>query len=267
MTDNAANLKSRARTRFNAVAADYDSGPGCFAHFGIRLAVAAQVQPGHRVLDIATGRGAALFPCAERVGPSGEAIGVDLAEDMVRVTNDEAVRRGIPVSVRVMDGEHLLFADATFDRVLCAFGIMFFPDQVRALREFRRVMKPGGRIAVSTWRVAQNSEITAAMTELGMREPRPPGWITEPKALSKLLAAAGFSGISVDAESSTFRYAGIDEYWQQARGTGMREALDVLSASDAARLRDALTRRVNLDGSGQFCASPTALIATASHQG
>ena len=82
--------------------------------------------------------------------------------------------------MQVMDAEHLDFPDASFDRVLCGFGIMFFPNQMRALGEFRRVMKSGGRLAVSTWRVAQTSEIEAAMAELGMQRAKQPGWIAEP---------------------------------------------------------------------------------------
>jgi ubiquinone/menaquinone biosynthesis C-methylase UbiE len=264
MTDDAASRKSRARAQFNTIAPDYDAGPGCFAHFGRRLAAAADIQPGHRVLDIATGRGAVLFPCAERLGSTGEVIGIDLAEEMVQAANEEAARRGMSANALVMDAEHLHFADSTFDRVLCGFGIMFFPDQLRALSEFRRVIKPGGRIALSTWRVSQTSEIEAAMTELAMPRMRIPGWITEPDELSKLLAAAGFTSISVKADSNAFGYTGIDEYWRQARGTGMRGALDALSAADAARLRDTLARRVNPGGAGEFSSTSTALIAVAS---
>src|SRR5262245_66423171 len=105
--------KAIAKTVFNTVAADYDFGPGCFAHFGRQLAAAAGIQPGQRVLDIASGRGAVLFPCAEH---GGDVVGVDLAEEMARATNEEAARRGIPARVQVMDAENLEFADASFDR-------------------------------------------------------------------------------------------------------------------------------------------------------
>src|SRR5262249_16657474 len=148
---------------FNTIAVEYDAGPGCFAHFGRQLVAAAKIQPGQRVLDVASGRGAVLFPCAEQVGVTGQVVGVNLAHEMVRTTNEEVARRGISARVQVMDAEHLDFADATFDRVVCGFGIMFLPDQMRALSEFRRVTKSGGRLAVSTWRVTQNSQIEAAM--------------------------------------------------------------------------------------------------------
>jgi ubiquinone/menaquinone biosynthesis C-methylase UbiE len=76
---------------------------------------------------VATGRGAVLFPAAERVGTTGDAVGVDLAEGMVQAANEEAERRGWGPRVRAMDAEQLDFPDAAFDRVLCGFGIMFFP--------------------------------------------------------------------------------------------------------------------------------------------
>ena len=261
MNDHVSARKSQAKTQFNTVAAEYDAGPGCFAHFGERLVTVAKIQPEQRVLDVASGRGAVLFPCAERVGATGEVVGVDLAEEMVRAANAEAVEKGISGRVQVMDAERLDFADATFDRVLCGFGIMFFPDQMRALGEFRRVMKIGGRLALSTWRVSQTSEIEAAMAELGIQRAKQPGWVTEPEELSKLLAAAGFTDLSVTEDSHSFRYADVDEYWRQARGTGMRRMLDELNADAAQRVRAALTRRVSSDGQQEFYSTSTALIA------
>jgi O-methyltransferase/aklanonic acid methyltransferase len=255
-----ASAKARAKAQFNTIAAEYDAGPGCFAHFGQRLVTAAEIQPGHHVLDVACGRGAALFPCAEQVGQAGKVVGIDLADEMVRTTNEEAARRRLSARARVMDAENLDFPDATFDRVLCGFGIMFFPHQIRALCEFRRVTKSDGRVAVSTWKVAQNSEIATAMGELGMHQTRQAGWITEPDELSKLLSAAGFTDVSVTANSHSFRYADVEEYWRQARGTGMRRMLDGLTAAEAERLRDALRSRVSPHGQ-EFYSTSTALIA------
>ena len=264
MNDDPASRKAQTRAQFNSVAADYDAGPGCFAYFGSRLVTAADIRPGQRVLDVASGRGAVLFPAGERVGETGEVIGIDLADEMARATNEEATRRRLKARVQVMDAEHLEFPAAAFDRVLCGFGIMFFPNQDHALGEFRRVLKPGGRVAVSTWRVHQNSELEAAMHELGMTRPPLPGWITEPKELSRLLVAAGFTDVSVDVASHEFHYAGVDEYWQQARGTGMRRGRDALDALQAERVRAALTSRV-LRGQPDegFYSSSTALTAVA----
>ena len=167
MSDDAVTRKTETAARFNRMATDFDP-QGAFAHFGQRLVEVVGVEPGQRVLDVATGRGAVLFPAAERVGTAGEAVGVDLAESMVRAANEEAERRGLGTPVRVMDAEQLDFPDASFDRVLCGFGVMFFPHLDQALGEFRRVLKPGGRLGVSTWRVSLAEDLRAVLDELGL---------------------------------------------------------------------------------------------------
>ena len=105
-----------------------------------------------------------------------------------------------------MDAEQLDFPDAAFDRVLCGFGVMFFPHLDQALAEFRRVLKPGGRLGVSTWRVSLAEDLQAVLDELGLvagsNEQRPPGWITEPDVLARALGGAGFTDVRVVADSS-----------------------------------------------------------------
>ena len=119
----------------------------------------ANINAGAHVLDIASGRGAVLFPAAERVGAGGEVVGIDLAEAMAHATSEEAASRGLKARVNVMDAEELTFPDESFDCVTCGFGIMFFPDQDRGLAQMRRVLKSGGCLAISTWRVEQGDEL------------------------------------------------------------------------------------------------------------
>ena len=115
--------KAQVRTIFDRLAPQYDAvGPACFAYFGRRLVDEVGIESGQRVLDVACGRGAVLFPVAERVKP-GDVVAIDLAEEMVRATNAEAQRRGLGAPARVMDAERLEFPDATFSRVLCGFGL------------------------------------------------------------------------------------------------------------------------------------------------
>jgi ubiquinone/menaquinone biosynthesis C-methylase UbiE len=266
MSDDAEARKAQTRMRFNATAADYDAGPGVFAYFGRRLADVAGIAAGHRVLDVASGRGAVLFPAAERTGAAGEAIGVDLADEMARATNDQAARGGLRAQVRVMDAEQLDFPDQSFDRVLCGFGVMFFPDQQRALGEFRRVLKSGGRVTVSAWRGHdhQTSEVAAALRHCGITPPVLPGWINTSEQLDALLTEAGFTAVTVIADTHSFRYADAEEYWQQARGTGMRRVLDALDSAQCERVRAALADRMRpYQGPEGFHLPSTALLAVA----
>src|ERR1700694_1372197 len=145
---------------FDRLAPEYDAvGPHCFAYFGRRLVEEVGITAGQHVLDVASGRGAVLFAATEKVGPTGSVVGIDLAEGMVRATNAEAGQRGLGAPVRVMDAERLDFPDAAFSRVLCGFGVMFFPHLDQALSEFRRVLEPGGRLGVSTWQVSQAGDV------------------------------------------------------------------------------------------------------------
>jgi SAM-dependent methyltransferase len=266
MRDNAEDRKAQVRAMFDRLAADYDAaGPGCFAYFGRRLVEAVGIEPGQRVLDVASGRGAVLFPAAERVAETGDAVGIDLAGAMAQSTNAEAARRGLAARVRVMDAEHLTFPDAVFDHVLCGFGIMFFPHQDRALAGFLRVLKPGGRLGVSTWRVAPVDDLSAVLAGLGLAElAHTPGWITDPDHLAGLLTRAGFCDVHVAADTHVFRYDDVEQYWRNAYGTGLRQRLDALDAEQTERVRAALAERIRpLQRPDGISIAATALLAVA----
>jgi ubiquinone/menaquinone biosynthesis C-methylase UbiE len=245
MSDDEATRKARTRAVFEGLVPDYDAaGPGCFAHFGRRLVETVGVEPGQRVLDVACGRGAVLVPAAERVGPAGEVVGIDFSDGMVRAVQEEVARRGLAARIRVMDAEQLDFPDAAFGRVLCGFGVMFFPNLDRALGEFRRVLKPGGRLGVSTWRISQTEDLNTVLDGLGLGTGHQPGWITDADDLRDRLVQAGFADVRVATDSRTFRYADLDQYWQNARGTGLRRTLDGLDAEQIERTRAALAERL-----------------------
>ncbi len=144
MNDAQDKKKASVAAYFGQVAPDYDRvGPQFFATMGQRLVALARLRPGETVLDVATGRGAVLFPAAERVGPQGKVIGIDLAPAMIQETGKVVEQRRLTqVQLLTMDAERLALPDATFDAVLCGFALFFFPRLQRALAEFRRVLKP-----------------------------------------------------------------------------------------------------------------------------
>lgn len=257
--------KAQIRAIFDRLAGDYDAaGPGCFAYFGQRLVEEVGIELGQDILDVASGRGAVLFPAAELVGSRGTLVGIDLADEMARATNEEAVRRGVGARVRIMDAEQLDFPDGSFDRVLCGFGLMFFPHLDQALSEFRRVLKPEGRIGVSTWRVSQADDLSVVLDDLSLGGTGEPGWITDPDDLARLLMRAGFSNVRVMADAKAFRYTDLEQYWQNARGTGLRQHLDALDGEQAERVRAALADRVGRhQRSDGIYLEATALLAIA----
>jgi ubiquinone/menaquinone biosynthesis C-methylase UbiE len=99
-----------------------------------------------RILDLACGPGNLSRRLAAQVAPGGEVIGVDLAPGMIELARAAHIPNA---RFEVMDIEQLTFADATFDGAVCGHGLQFAPDLERALREARRVLKPGGGLAAS----------------------------------------------------------------------------------------------------------------------
>lgn len=116
------------------------------------LLAGAALVPGERVLDVACGTGLVSFAAARAVGADGRVVGVDLSGSMVDAANRRAVERQVSnASFARMDAELLDLPDAAFDVVLCALGLMYLPEPERALREMRRVLRPGGRLVVAVW--------------------------------------------------------------------------------------------------------------------
>ena len=109
----------------------------------------ARIQPGQRILDIAAGAGEPAVSAAEQVGPSGYVLATDISEGIVELALQVARERGLKqIETRAMDGEKLDLPDASFDAVLCRLGLIYMPHPVTALREWRRALRPGGRVAV-----------------------------------------------------------------------------------------------------------------------
>ena len=128
------------------------AGVAHHAPFSERLAQLVLLGPGGRVLDVGCGAGGALLPAARRVGPNGEAVGIDIAPGMVERTRAAAEEAGLgQVRAEVMDGAALTFEDERFDAVLAAFTLAAIPDAERALAEWRRVLRPTGMLGVAVW--------------------------------------------------------------------------------------------------------------------
>jgi len=213
-------------------------GPSFFAHFGRNLVEHAALPLHARVLDVATGRGAVLFPAAEAVGPKGSVIGIDFAEGMAKETAREVMHRGLSnVEVRQMDAEHLDFLDASFDAILCGFAIFFFPQLERALAEFRRALKQGGRIAVTTWgdlfdkewewfdKLVEKYLPPKSQEDQKSDSPDGPDFGT-PKGMEKIIAAGGFTDIQVISEIADFTYSAKEEWWESLWSHGGRASLE-----------------------------------------
>jgi O-methyltransferase / aklanonic acid methyltransferase len=232
---------------FGRAAATYDTiGPRFFSHLGKRLVDLTRISPGSRVLDVAAGRGAILFPAAEVVGQQGRVTGIDLSEGMVNEMAEDIRRRGLQnIEVRQMDAESLSFPDASFDYVLCGFALFFFPNLERTMAEFRRVLAPGGRFAVTTW--GKDDERWSwlgglnqkyapppfkAMREAAAKQPPSPYPLNKVEGLLALMTDTGFVGAQVVEEGPEFRYANADEWIEVQKTQGNRIYFEMLPSDE-----------------------------------
>jgi SAM-dependent methyltransferase len=173
-----------------------------------------------------------LFPAAEKVGQGGEVIGIDYSEGMVEETNAEIRNRQVQnAKVLRMDAEQLEFADNSFDMVFCSFALFFFPHPDRALSEFRRVLKPGAKLIVSTWGksdarwewlsamrrqfASQHQGKATAAPSLDTRE-----------SLEKVLNEAGLLDIQACEVEREFLYSSAEEWWATQWSHGARFFLE-----------------------------------------
>jgi len=224
---------------FHRASSTYDHvGPSFFSHFGRKLVEHAALPRNARVLDVATGRGAVLFPTAEAGAPKGSVVGIDFAEGMAKETRREAAQRGLSnVDVRQMDAEHLDFPDSSFDAILCGFALFFFPQLERALAEFKRTLKPGGRIAVTTWGDKFDKEwewfdkLIEKYLPPKSQEDQTPDSSDEPNfsspgGMEKIIKMAGFTDIHVLSEIADFTYGTSEEWWESLWSHGGRAPLE-----------------------------------------
>jgi SAM-dependent methyltransferase len=126
--------------------------PALMGEWASRGVALANLRPGERVLDVASGTGALTRLAAKSAGPNGRVVGLDLSPDMLDVARTIAPEAtAAPIEWREGDVGALPFADDSFDAVFCAFGLMFFPDRIGALKEMVRVLRPDGRVTLMVW--------------------------------------------------------------------------------------------------------------------
>lgn len=205
--------------------------PALFGEWAPRLCEAAGATSGQHVLDVACGTGATTREAAKRAAPGGDVSGLDRNDGMLAVA-----RRRAP-EIEWVEGmaEALPFDDSSFDTVLCQFGLMFFEDRAKALREMARVLRSGGRIALTTWDDAANSPGYAGMIALidEMFGPEPAGALRAPfvlgdsYALADVLASGGLDGADITTVTGTARFGSIREWVRMdVRGWTLSEYID-----------------------------------------
>jgi SAM-dependent methyltransferase len=159
--------------------------------------------PGERVLELAAGPGDTGFMAAELIRPGGTLISSDASEAMLSLARERAAAQGVEnVEFKTLQLEWIDLEAASVDAIVCRWGVMLTIDPAAALKECRRVLRPGGRIALAVWDLPERNPWAtvpqAVLTELGLAPPPPdaraPGQfaLSAPGQLRELLDEAGF---------------------------------------------------------------------------
>lgn len=231
---------------------------------------AAEVQAGDRVLDVSTGTGEAALAIIPVIGASGRLIGADIAPAML-----EAARGRLKESTFLptpADGQALPFADATFDAVVCQLGLQFFPDPGLGLKEFRRVLRAGGRAGICVISTPDRAPMWGVLADVLGRllpEQRPIVHLSfslaDPARLESLMTGAGFQEVRVERQTREGGFESFEEYWEPIEaGIGSIPQI-YLTLPDTARRtvrQEVRTRLAGFESDGRLRMSVEMLIGS-----
>lgn len=228
--------------RYDAGAGAYDRLTGRWSRMYVsRVLDLAGVTAGSHVLDVATGTGDAAILAADRVGQGGKVVAIDISAPMLREAAVKAAGRLIEFAEA--DAQRLSYADASFDSVICLFGLMFIPERVAALRGFLRLLRPGGRVASTSWDEPKHAPFAGLVAEALAAQRRDdeadllrPFSLANPDEHVGLYKAAGFARIEVERQTFASSFTSFDgDFWEPIEAGGGRLGQAYLSLPENTR--------------------------------
>ena len=242
------NAQARAAFTYNAAADFYDASPLSFwDYFGRRTIELASLSSGSRVLDVCCGAGASALPAAEAVGPTGNVIGVDLAKQLLESARTKAIQRRLDnIEFEIGDMLAMRFPVASFDAVVCVFGIFFVPDMAMAVSELWRRVRPGGKLAMTTWGPNFFQPGSDAFWR-SIKDVRPDlfkgfnPWdrINDPGSLTKIFDEAGIAPPKIVLENRLHPINSAEDWWTIVLGSGYRGTIEQLTLAERQKVQDA----------------------------
>lgn len=178
---------------------------------------AAGAMPGMRVLDIACGSGEPSITMSKVVGPRGKVVATDLTEEMLAIVEENAKLQGITnIEFKQADVMSLPFPDKSFDAVTCRYGVMYFPDVQKAMKEIYRVLKPASLVALVAWGPVDKNPHWKSTIGVLRKHFHPtqkegegnPFLFDNPKKLGEELRKAGFEEVTSELRSFPYPFPG-----------------------------------------------------------
>jgi ubiquinone/menaquinone biosynthesis C-methylase UbiE len=249
---------ARAARTYTA-AADHYLHPalGFWDRWGAATVARLPLSSGDAVLDVCCGAGASALPAARAVGPTGEVLGLDLAQPLLALARQRAADLGLTnVSFRESDATASGLRSGSFDAVVCVFGVFFAADMPAFVAEMWRLVRPGGTLAITTWGPdwvePASSLFWGSVRELEptlFRAFNPWDEITTEPALADLLARGGIGNAAVQATTDEHHeLERADDFWEIVLGSGFRGTVDALGDEQRQRLRERVVGELRLRG-------------------
>ncbi|HEV2480924.1 MAG TPA: class I SAM-dependent methyltransferase [Puia sp.] len=246
--------QEKAEKTYNFAADLFDDPAlGFWDRYGRRTVERLGLKPGMRVLDVCCGTGASALPAAEAVGATGSVVGVDLAENLLALARDKAVDKGLQnVEFMKADMTALPFEPNSFDAVIIVFGIFFVPDMEAQVQRLWRLVRPGGRLAITTWgpRLFEPAytQWKAAVAEVA------PEWVSDFNPWDRITTVDAVLELIEDAlpdeEAGVVAERGVQElkepedFWRIAMGSGLRWPIEQMGEVNALLLKENLLLRL-----------------------
>jgi 2-polyprenyl-3-methyl-5-hydroxy-6-metoxy-1,4-benzoquinol methylase len=265
--------KQRAMSTYNAAADFYNHPVNTFwERYGQQTVSRLQPKAGARILDVCCGSGASAIPAAKAVGSNGFVLGIDLAEKQIELAKTKARDLGLEnIEFQVADMLDLDLAPSTFDVVICVFGIFFVPDMQQAVQALWKLLRPGGRLAITTWGPRFFEPANTAFWN-AVRTERPDlykgfnPWdrISEPESLRALLLSTGAETLDIVPETRRHRLGSPEDWWPMVLGTGYRGTIEQLDAAQRERVRKHCLEYIRTNGVESVEANVVYALATKS---
>jgi SAM-dependent methyltransferase len=233
----------------------------------------AEITGGCAVLDVATGPGEPALSVADLIGPEGRVVGTDAAPEMVEAARREGLRLGLPnISFEVAFADSLPFSANAFDAVVSRFGVMFFPSPVDCVREWMRVLKPGGRVAMAVWHFAERNPFHYSVSQVVERyfDSPPPApdspdafRFANPGKLQEVLSEAGVAATS----ERLLRFAiqasiSVENFWtlRSEMSEKLRTKLAMLSKQQITELKAEVIKALSAYSSDRGISFPAEVL-------